>query len=304
MSPFIRFVLVGCVALSVETPLRSADFETIEVNKRNQEERSNSYFAVEVSDGEYGRLNFTVQVKRTALDAKAPASNSRIEIMEGGKPVSSIPVERRARGDGGHFVQFELAPELAEKAILVLVERTGEAAGNIYRVDLYSYTKEGADKARLIVDEIVQIEFPKGGYSYTLAEVAKGIKIEYKVVVKKDLNGVIALPYGPSFAEPPGPSGLHPRERISGAGHVYCLLDFGLAAPPKEAVKSLKEGTYLHFFEWDGRNWTGPSDTGNPKGKPFPAGTYDVKVTMNGLLATDKGKISYQISGKTKLVLK
>ena len=305
MYPFLRFVLIGFMTLAIENRLYSGDFETIEVNKRNQKERSNNYFDVGVSDGSYGRLNFTVQVKRNALDAKASVANSRIEIMEGGRPAGLIPIQRRARQDGGgHFVQFELAPELAEKCILVLVEMTGEADGNIYRVDLYSFTKEGADKARPILDEMVQIEFPKDGYSYTLADVAKGIKIEYKVVVKEDYEGVIAMPYGPSFAEPPGPSGLHPREQISGKGQGYCLFDSGLGQPPTEVVKPLKKGTYLHSFEWDGRNWSGPSDTGNPKGEPFPAGTYELKVTMHGLLATDKGKIPYQISGKTKLVLK
>jgi hypothetical protein len=47
----------------------------------------------------------------------------------------------------------------------------------------------------------------------------------------------------------------------------------------------------------------GPSD-GNPKGKPFPAGTYDVAVTVHGKLVTDKGQFRYKITGKTKLVLK
>lgn len=304
MHTFIRFVLLGFITLTFEKPLYSADIETIEVNKRNQKERANNYFGVEVSEGSYGRLNFTVQVKKTALDAKASVANSRIEIMDGGRPAGSIPIERRGKNDdSGHFVQFELAPELAEKCVLVLVEMTGEADGNTYRVDLYSYTKEGTDKARPIMDEFVQIEFPKDGYRYDLANVAKGIKIEYKVIVKKDCEGVIARPYGPSFAEPPGPSGLHPRERISGMGEMYCLFDKGLGQPPREVVRLLKRGTYLHSFAWEGRNWSGPSDTGNPKGKPFPAGTYDVRVTMNGLLATDKGKLPYQISGKTKLVL-
>jgi hypothetical protein len=48
----------------------------------------------------------------------------------------------------------------------------------------------------------------------------------------------------------------------------------------------------------------GPSDFGNPKGKPFPAGTYDVAVTVHGKLVTDKGQFPYKITGKTKLVLK
>jgi hypothetical protein len=153
----------------------------------------------------------------------------------------------------------------------------------------------------------VRIVFPEGGYAYTLAEAARGVKIEYTIVVEGDREGVSPRPFGPSFLEPPGPSGLRPRERLSGNGQNYCLEDFGLAAPPREEdhpFKTLKKGTYRHAFEWDGRNWSGPSDTQNPKGKPFPAGTYDVTVLLHGTLATDKGPVPYEITGKTKIVLK
>jgi hypothetical protein len=152
--------------------------------------------------------------------------------------------------------------------------------------------------------DVVKIEFPKDGYSFTLAEAAKGIKIEYKIVIAKDVDGVIAIGQPPSYHEPAGPSGLYPREQISGNNQMYCLRDFGLAPPPKEVVKTLKKGTYTHAFEWDGRNWNGPSDTGQPRGKAFPAGTYDLIVTIRGKLVSDKGKTPYEITGKTSLVVK
>jgi len=123
-------------------------------------------------------------------------------------------------------------------------------------------------------------------------------------VVTEDLAGVVALPFGPSAREPAGPSGLHPREQISGKGQLYCLMDFGLAPPPKGTVKSLNKGTYAHIFNWDGRNWTGPSDFGNPKGKPFPAGAYDVTVTIHGYLVVGNAKMPYEMSRKGKLDLK
>jgi hypothetical protein len=152
--------------------------------------------------------------------------------------------------------------------------------------------------------KVVKIMFPKDGDTFTLAAAAKGVKLEYKIVVQEDYKGVIPLPFGPSFREPAGASGLFPREEITGTGQRYCLLDFGLAQPPKETATTLKKGTHVHAFEWDGRNWLGPSDTGNPKGKAFPAGTYDVIVTVQGKLVTGKGKIPCEIKGKTKLVLK
>ena len=153
----------------------------------------------------------------------------------------------------------------------------------------------------------VSVEFPDGGYSFTLKEAAKGIKLPYTFVVAENVDGVIPLKFGPSQAEPPGKSGLHPREEIRGGDQYYCLCDYGLAPPPdesREVAKTLKMGSYDHAIEWDGRNWYGPSDTGNPKGDPFPAGTYEVKVTIHGKLLTDKGKVPYQFVGKTKLVLK
>lgn len=158
------------------------------------------------------------------------------------------------------------------------------------------------EKSRLA--DVVKIEFPKGGYKLTLAEVAKGVKLKYKVVVARDVEGVVALGTPPSYHEPAGPSGLHPHESITGKGQSYSLVDFGLAPPPREVAKKLKKGSYEHSFEWDGRNWSGPSDFGNPKGKPFPAGTYEVTVTIRGKLVTDKGKVPYEIREKTKLVLK
>src|SRR5262245_56159583 len=57
------------------------------------------------------------------------------------------------------------------------------------------------------LDDIVKIEFPKDGYTFTLAEAAKGIKIQYKIIVVKDYEGVIPLANPPSYHEPAGPSG-------------------------------------------------------------------------------------------------
>lgn len=163
--------------------------------------------------------------------------------------------------------------------------------------------EKGAPAGGKLAD-VVRIEFPKDGYSLTLAEAAKGVKLSYKIIVGRDMPGVIAMANPPSFYEPAGPSGLHPHETIAGGGQLYSLNDFGLSFPPKEVAKTLKKGTFTHTFTWDGRNWTGPSDFRKPKGGPFPAGTYDVTVSLRGKLITDTGKVPYTITGKTKLVLK
>jgi len=162
--------------------------------------------------------------------------------------------------------------------------------------------KEGNKK----IEGAIRIEFPVKEYMFTTAEAAKGVKIEYRVVVDQDLLNLIPLPHGPSSATPPGPSGLYPLERIAGNGQSYALLDFGLGPPPKETVKAVKKGTYTHSFTWDGRNWGGPSDTGQPKGPAFPPGTYTLTVTLHGKVMTDAAgsKLPYEISRSVKLVLK
>src|SRR4051812_35575206 len=92
-------------------------------------------------------------------------------------------------------------------------------------------------------EDVVKIEFPEGGYTFTQDQLAKGVKIEYTIRVGQDFPGVIAMQTGPSFREPAGPSGLHPHESISGGGQLYSLQDFGLApAPAKEVVKAIKKG--------------------------------------------------------------
>ncbi len=163
--------------------------------------------------------------------------------------------------------------------------------------------KPAPPKVESKLDKVVKVEFPKDGYTFTLAEAAKGIKIEYQIVVEEDVR-VIALLSAPSYREPAGPSGLHPNEQITGKGQSYSLSDFGRGVPPKEVVLTIKKGTHKHSLEWDGRNWSGPSDFNSPKGKPFPAGTYDVTVTVTGVLVIGKEKTDYELTGTAKLVLK
>src|SRR5262249_4920721 len=106
-------------------------------------------------------------------------------------------------------------------------------------------------------EDVVKIEFPNDGYTYTLAEAAKGVKIQYKIVVAQDYPGVIALRDGPSFHEPPGPSGLFPREQISGNDQLYCLwISAGARPRRKLPPRSRKAAT---FTRSSGTGATGPA---------------------------------------------
>jgi hypothetical protein len=49
----------------------------------------------------------------------------------------------------------------------------------------------------------------------------------------------------------------------------------------------LNVGVYAKSFNWDGVNWSGPSDTNNPKGMPFPAGDYELVIQALG--STNQG---------------
>src|SRR5262245_55241157 len=82
-----------------------------------------------------------------------------------------------------------------------------------------------APEAKPKLADVVKIEFPKGGYTFTLAEAARGVKPKYKIIVTKDVEGVIAQGTLPS-RDKPGPSGLRPLERISGKDQLYSLTDF------------------------------------------------------------------------------
>lgn len=67
-----------------------------------------------------------------------------------------------------------------------------------------------------------------------------------------------------------------------GAQQRYCLCDVGCCAPADAATTQLPATTASAAIQWSGRNWSGPSDTGNPQGDFFLPGKYGVEVTFSG----------------------
>jgi len=65
----------------------------------------------------------------------------------------------------------------------------------------------------------VSIVFPKDEYTFRLAEVAKGVKFDYEIIVKQGFDRVVPSPQDTGSAQGPGPSGLHPFEAVFGNGH-------------------------------------------------------------------------------------
>jgi len=156
-------------------------------------------------------------------------------------------------------------------------------------------------KAPLLAD-VIEISFAKPAYEFTLAEAAQGIKIDYTIEVRQDFAGVVPLPQG--SCAPARPSGLFAFEVLSGNGQLYALRDRGRCQGPSRVPITIKKGTYSQVFEWDGRNWNGPSDTNQPKGKPFPAGTYGLEVSVVGEVETPAGRKPYRIEKHVKVVIK
>ena len=126
----------------------------------------------------------------------------------------------------------------------------------------------------------IRIE-PQDGLT-SLEAAAAGISIPYTVIVEAPLDDVVPMPQDAGQCGAPGPSGLIVFERLQGGGQVYCVCDEGLCAGPDSTPRTLAAGMTEGAFEWTGRNWTGPSDTGNPVGEPFPAGIYTLTVSAAG----------------------
>lgn len=68
----------------------------------------------------------------------------------------------------------------------------------------------------------------------------------------------------------------------SGQSQNYCLCDVGCCPPDQAGMIKPSATTASGTIKWSGRNWSGPSDTGNAEGDFFLPGSYGVNVTFNG----------------------
>jgi hypothetical protein len=117
--------------------------------------------------------------------------------------------------------------------------------------------------------------------SYSLSEVAAGIQIPWHEEIDASMTGLHPTQADAGRCQQPDAAGLIVSYVISGGGQQYCLCDVGLCAP-QSFTTSAAGGDYYHQIAWDGRNWSGPSDTGNAEGAPFPPGTYTITLSASG----------------------
>lgn len=134
---------------------------------------------------------------------------------------------------------------------------------------------------------------------FTLEEAAAGLNFNYEVVVSDVVGGLTTLPQDAGGCAFPDETGMILFEEVGGEDQQYCLCDQGLCGFNPQPV-DLKPGTYEKVFEWNGVNWSGPSDTGNPLGEPFPPGTYTVRVSTVGVLGAGE---DFEASGTMTVTL-
>jgi hypothetical protein len=155
----------------------------------------------------------------------------------------------------------------------------------------------------------VSFDFPDDRCTYTLQEVAKGIVMRYELNILQSLAGIHPTPTDYGGCQTPDASGLIVGFEVAGSSQRYCLCDVGPCM--RQTFNSrLLVGTHPGEIRWDGRNWLGSSDTGNPEGAAFPVGTYTLTLTAlgtwDGPAASDAGAprsdsgvgISYQVTAK------
>ncbi|MBI4952284.1 MAG: hypothetical protein HY908_09630 [Myxococcales bacterium] len=150
----------------------------------------------------------------------------------------------------------------------------------------------------------VSVRFLATDCSFTLAEAAAGLAIDYEVQIAADVPGVAPEAQDGGHCETPQPYGLVVHEVLAGGAEQYCLCDVGLCAGNPFPPVTLAAGTYPGSFVWHGENWSGPSDYGAPKGPPFPAGTYELTVSAIGTVTEPGGSpLSFAVTGKLPLAL-
>jgi hypothetical protein len=152
----------------------------------------------------------------------------------------------------------------------------------------------------------VHLEIPDFPCTFTLKHASQGLVFEYDVVIDEDVPGYTTRYNDLGVIDYPEPTvgGLHVAVAIGGGGQSYCVCDRGLPIPfctlddggfsgnfgsnPCRPI-TLRHGRYHQAYAWDGRNWNGPSDTGNSEGAPFPPGDYTLKIRIPGQITDEAG---------------
>jgi len=202
--------------------------------------------------------------------------------------------------DGVYKVRCRYAPGPADQVEALRKQNPSLWYEEMQAGDLAFY--RGDDPTPTEFDRNVTIRFPVEEYRFTLAEAAAGVPLNYEIDVAKDFTGAVT-PLDTGSGMRAGASGLAPFYRIYGNGQSYSLFDMGLGPPPDYASHPISEGRYPAEFTWDGRNWSGPSDTQLPMGPPFPPGEYTLEVRVAGCVDLPEGRRTYDLRNHVPVIL-
>ena len=122
----------------------------------------------------------------------------------------------------------------------------------------------------------VRFAFPEQPCRFTLAQAAAGLGFRYSVIVSDVDPQFIesAPPVNQTCAQVKPGLGVYVFEKVTDGGNtVYCLCDQGNCMPGVSSTGATPGRSELSF-SWDGRSWSGPSDTNTPKGAPVAPGDY------------------------------
>lgn len=140
--------------------------------------------------------------------------------------------------------------------------------------------------------------------SYSVQELEKGVTISWRIKVKSDLEGILAQPLDMGGASGPGESGFYSFASISGNDQYFGKRDLGLGPGASTTPHAIKKGNYEESLIWHGRNWTGPSDYGNPQGDAFPPGEYKFAVQIKGKVQVEDTLQDYDLKCEAPLLVR
>ncbi len=149
----------------------------------------------------------------------------------------------------------------------------------------------------------VEIRFAPQKCTFTLAEAMAGVAIAYTVEVADVVEDVSPASGDASACDEPGASGLIVFEELGAGDQHYCVCDVGLCPEPTPTIVSLQAGSYPDTFTWSGTNWSGPSDTANPLGPPFPPGEYVLRVNTQGTWGPGGQSQDFSVTGTFPITL-
>lgn len=146
------------------------------------------------------------------------------------------------------------------------------------------------------LEKLLSFEFSRTPYRFSSAEAAGGVTFEYALVVRERTPPLVVIPRSPHTGDNRSDGDIPVFEVLSGNGHGYALYDCGPGAPePSRPAQPLAKARHEYTMQWDGRNWSGPSDTTMPKGPPFPPGEYKLAVSLWGIVESADGPRYFKV---------